>query len=268
MNVGHQLIGLGTYGIKGNECVDIVSKAIEIGYRTIDTAQLYKNHTEIKLGIDLSGVNRSNIFIQSKISNKNISKLSICESICQIKSELGIEYIDSILLHNPVKNYVLAWEELIRCKEHTQIKNIGVSNFGIQDIVNIVKKTNVYPWLNQIELNIFNQQHDMIEYAKMNNIKIQSHTTLTNGKMLDHLDLKLWTNKLELTQNIHIPELMYKFVLDQSIGILSKTTNLTHLYDNFNLDKKPTIFTTEFLNEYQKELKKFNIGYKLYEYPK
>lgn len=152
------MVGLGTYKLQDGICTQIIKSGLELGYRQIDTAQLYHNHTNIAQGISLSKIPREDIFIISKIHNSNIKKLKISESIDMIKKELETDYIDLILLHNPVKNYQKAWEELIRCKEHQGIKNIGVSNFDICDLENIISQTNIYPYLNQIELNIFNQQ--------------------------------------------------------------------------------------------------------------
>ena len=132
--MSYQLVGLGTYKLQDEQCSQIIKFGLELGFRQIDTAQLYHNHTNIAQGISLSGVSREDIFIISKIHNSNIKKLKIAESIDNIKKELDTNYIDLILLHNPVKNYQNAWEELVRCKEHMRIKNIGVSNFDINNL--------------------------------------------------------------------------------------------------------------------------------------
>lgn len=266
MCANYQLIGMGTYRLKGQECTQIIKSGLEIGYRQIDTAQLYNNHVEISLGIKLSRISHDEIFIISKISNQNISKLKIAESVDKIKKELEINYVNLILLHNPVKNYQLAWNELIRCKNHLNVKHIGVSNFGIEDLNNLISKSDYVPWLNQIELNIFNQQCELIQWMRSNNIIVQSHTTLTNTDLFENNKLNELANLLEIS----VPKLMYKYVLDQDIGILPKTSNLLHLQSNWDLEKYKSvkIFDTNFIETNLELLKLFDIKYKLYAYPK
>ena len=260
--MSYQLVGLGTYKLQDEICTQIVKTGLELGYRQIDTAQLYHNHINISQGISLSGVHREDIFIISKIHNSNIKKLKISESIDVIKKELDTDYIDLILLHNPVKNYNLAWKELIRCKEHMGIKNIGVSNFNINDLENIINQTNIFPYLNQIELNIFNQQKKLIDYHNSKKIITQSHTTLTKSNLLNDMSLIEFSKILKITPS----ELMYKYVLDQGIGILPRTSDQEHLVSNYklieNLDKK--IFDFNFNQNNIDLINKFDIGYKIY----
>lgn len=262
MYADYQLIGLGTYKLVGNDCVQIIKTGLEIGYRLIDTAQLYKNHQDIKEGIVQSGISRTEIFITSKIHNKNITKLNISESISDIRTELGTDYLDLILLHNPVKNYELAWRELIMCQNHLNIRYIGVSNFYSEHLDTIIKKTNIKPWLNQIELNIFNQQTQLINYNKELNIHTQSHTTLTRNNLLTNENLCDFASEL----NLSVPELMFRYVREQDIGILPRTSNLEHLRTNWDTFAKSNIkiFNTEFLEKNKSRIKLFDIKYKLY----
>ncbi len=166
-----QPISLGTYRLKNEQCVQIVKSGLELGYRQIDTAELYKNHVQVAQGINLSGVPRESIFITSKIFNHNITKLKIVESVDKIKKELEIDYIDLILLHNPVKNYETAWATLIEIQTQQNIRYIGTSNFGLTHLESIKNLTGVIPYLNQIELSIWNQPDlKLLDYHKSNNI--------------------------------------------------------------------------------------------------
>ena len=256
----YQLIGLGTYRLQDELCTNIVKYGLELGYRQIDTAQLYHNHHEIFNGIKLSGISREDIFIISKIHNKNIKKLKISESIDLIKKELDTNYMDLILLHNPVKNYENAWEELIRVKTHMNVKHIGVSNFDIEHLEKILLKTNIKPFLNQIELNIFNQRKKLIAYNELHGIHTQSHTTLAKSNLLNNSDLISISELVGLEP----PDTMFKFILDMDIGILFKTSNLSHLEHNYKLNKMKKIFDIDFYNRNKDILKKIDIGYSLY----
>ena len=259
-NMIYQTIGLGTYKLQGDLCTKIIKKGLNIGYRQIDTAQLYHNHEQISEGIIQSSVPRDEIFIISKIQNSNIKKIKMAESINNIKKELNTDFLDLLLLHNPVKNYALSWKELIVCKEQMNVKNIGVSNFNINHLENIINQTNYIPFLNQIEFNIFNQQQQLIEYHKKNNIITQSHTTLTNGILLENNELRDFSKLLNLSPI----EIMYKFVMDQNIGILPRTSKIKHLLSNWNLQFKPLLYDNNFSEYYKNYINTFDIGYKIY----
>lgn len=257
----YQLIGLGTYGIYDEKCTQIIKSGLEIGYRLIDTAQLYHNHDFIANGIKLSGINREEIFITSKIHNSNIRKLKIAESVDQIKKKLDTDYIDLILLHNPVKNYDKAWEELIKCKEHMGIRYIGVSNFYEPELNKIIELTGICPWLSQIELNIFNQQKSLINYNNLNNIITQAHTTLTKGILLKEPELIKFSEE----NNYNLDEIMFRYVLDQGIGILPRTSQLEKLVSNFKLlNQYNKIFTEDFIMDNLKKIELFDRKIKFY----
>lgn len=257
----YQLIGLGTYGLYDELCTQVIKSGLEIGYRLIDTAQLYHNHEKIANGIKLSGINREEIFITSKIHNSNIRKLKIAESIDQIKKDLDTNYIDLILLHNPVKNYDKAWEELIKCKEHMGIRYIGVSNFYEPELNRIIELSGISPWLSQIELNIFNQQKSLINYNNSKNIITQAHTTLTKSILLKEPELI----KFSKENNYCTDELMFRYVLEQGIGILPRTSNLNRLKSNFeSLNQDNKIFTENFIMNNLKKIESFDRRIKFY----
>ena len=232
------MVGLGTYNLYNEECLNIVYEAIIIGYRLIDTAQLYKNHTFIKNAIIKSNICKDEIFIISKINNKNIIKKKIPEAINEIKKELEIDNIDMILLHNPVKNYLDGWKNLVYAQHHFNIKNIGTSNFNENDLEIIKNNFGFYPNFNQIEYNIFNQRPELIEFMFNNNITVQSHTGLlrnfNNSKIKESVEYKkLYEVSNENNENIY--DLMHKFILQNNIGIIPMSKNIDHLHQNLNL---------------------------------
>jgi len=251
----YQQIGLGTYKLREEACVEIVKEALNIGYRHIDSAQLYKNHEQVCQGIALSGVPREDIFLTSKIQNKNIISKCIAESIDSIKKELEIDYLDLLLLHNPVENYVDGWKNLIYAKNHFNILNIGVSNFEVEHIKTIKDQFDILPDLNQIEYNIFQQRPHLIDYCNENNVIVQSHTGLTRKKKFEDVKLVDFSEKHDVQPGFF----MHKFILQKNIGILPKTTNLDHLQENFNLASQPNLS-----DEMMEELNGFDEQFTLY----
>ncbi len=250
-----QPISLGTYRLKDEKCVQIVSSGLELGYRQIDTAELYKNHKQVAQGISLSGLIRESIFITSKIFNHNITKLKIPESVDKIKKDLQTDYIDLILLHNPVKNYESAWKSLIEIQTQQNIRYIGTSNFQIEHLETIKNLTEISPYLNQIELSIWNQpSQELLEYHKTNGIIIQAHSIFTNNAKSSEPDL------VELASNLEINpyKLMLKYLLNQNINVITGTCNLSHLKDNWVWTLEPNIKIDNNL------VKIFDCNYRIY----
>lgn len=247
MTAPYQQIGIGTYKIQDDTCIDIVREGLNIGYKLIDTAQLYKNHTQVAEGIKQSNINRSEIFITSKIHNRNIKSVNIAKAIDEIKKELDTDYIDLILLHNPVKNYDLAYAELIRCQNQQNILNIGVSNFMEDHLININNKTGINPFLNQIELNILNckQRQNLISYHKQNDILTQSHSNIKTH--MNSGELIKVPEEILSKYNITSIEYLLAYPIKQSIGIIPGTSNINHLRSNYELYNK--IMTEEKYND-------------------
>ncbi len=250
-----QPISLGTYRLKDEQCVQIVKSGLELGYRQIDTAELYKNHVQVAQGISLSGVPRESIFITSKIFNHNITKLKIPESVDKIKKELGLNYIDLILLHNPVKNYDIAWATLIEIQTQQNIRYIGTSNFCLEQLESIKNLTGISPYLNQIELSIWNQpMQELLEYHKSNDIIIQAHSIFTNNFKSSEPEL------IDMASNLNSSphKLMLKYLLNQNINVVTGTSSLTHLKDNLDLVAEPNILIDNNL------VKIFDCNYRIY----
>lgn len=249
-------IALGTYRIKGNDCINIINEGIKIGYKHIDTAELYKNHKEVGEGIIKSGVNRNNLFITSKISNKNIKKSNIIESIYNIKKELNTDYLDLILLHNPSTNYINAWENLAKNYSGLDVRYIGTSNFTIKNLDEIYNKTGIIPYLNQIELSLWNQPtEELIKYHNNYNIKIEAHSIFTNNNQIKNLNYILYCNE----NNINPYELAIKYLLKQNISIVTGTNNYENLHKNLIWSKCTTDYNIDF-----NKVKKLNIKYTIY----
>jgi diketogulonate reductase-like aldo/keto reductase len=186
--------GIGTYKLEGEACREIIYNGLK-KYRLIDNAELYKNQDDIKFGMkrafDEGIVRREDIWITSKIHNKDQRHLNIAPAIDKILHDLDVEYVDLIILHSVQKNYVEAYEELLRCKSHFSDKmHIGVSNFRIDELDAIVEKTNVKPYLNQVEISPFYQRVALRSYLNRHDIKIQAYCSMVLGKRFDHPNLQ------------------------------------------------------------------------------
>ena len=192
------LFGIGTYTVTGEKCFDIIFNGLQSGYRLIDTAELYDNHKDIALGISTAQqhniVTRDDVWISSKIHNRDQRRLNIAPAIQKILLDLNTNYIDLVMLHSAQKTYVSAYKELLNVKNFYNIRNIGVSNFRQDELEAIIKQTGITPYINQIEISPFNQRLQLRTYMRENNIITQAYGSLVCGKMFDSEYLQDYSN--------------------------------------------------------------------------
>lgn len=221
-------ISYGTYKRIGKECYDCVSNAILCGYRTIDTADLYKNHIEVGNAINDSIkkgiISRNDICIITKIHNRDQKNNSVYEAVHRFIKELNQEYIDIILLHSPIDEFtVKSYTDLTKAKNENLIKHIGVSNFNIKNL-KILLDNNYCPYINQIELSIFCHRDELVKFCKDNSIIVQAHSCLTNGIKIHD-------------KNDNFIENMIKWLLNQNIYVVIGSKNIDHMKKNFDSDQ-------------------------------
>ena len=150
------LVGFGTFQItEALEVEKAVINAIKSGYRHIDTAQSYMNEEAVGKGISKSGVNRSELFITTKIWVENVSYNGVLESFEKSLKRLDLEYIDLLLIHQPYNDVYGAWRAMEELQERGRVKAIGVSNFSVDRVVDLAIFNKVTPQVNQIEINPF-----------------------------------------------------------------------------------------------------------------
>jgi diketogulonate reductase-like aldo/keto reductase len=210
----------------------MVKEAIKLGCTHIDTAQLYKN--EDKIGEAIKEVDRSKLFITTKIHFKNIKKgkESIIKSIEESLKNLQTNYIDLVLLHKPIlgKN-VQAYKILEQYYPHI-IRNIGVSNFKITDLEEILKQTTIKPLCNQIEISPFLSRNDIVEYCSKNNIIIVAHSSLIKGVKFDDITIRKISKKYNKTP----AQILLRWGQQKNFVVLPRTSKLNHLIEDFDLN--------------------------------
>jgi 2,5-diketo-D-gluconate reductase A len=157
-------IGFGTYPMKGQECVDGVLSALEVGYRLIDTAVNYRNEKEVGEAIRVSSVPRDEIVLTSKLPGRHHAYDDARASVHESLERLGLDYLDLHLIHWPnprVDKYTEAWRALVELREEGLIRSVGVSNFAEDHLTRIIDDSGVTPVVNQIELHPYFPQPEM-----------------------------------------------------------------------------------------------------------
>lgn len=181
--------GLGTFRLKGDVVIASVKTALELGYRAIDTAQIYDNEAEIGQAIAESGVPRSEIFVTTKIWTENLSQEKLIPGLKASLEKLRTDYVDLTLIHWPSPNDDVPVEEymqaLLEAKKAGLTRQIGISNFTIplmEKAIAAVGAENIAT--NQIELSPYLQNRKVVEWAKQHGISVTSYMTLAYGKAL------------------------------------------------------------------------------------
>ena len=187
LNSGHSIpqLGFGVFLVPADEAEKAVSDALEVGYRHIDTAAIYKNEEGVGAAIAKSGIPRDELFITTKLWNDRQSGEQPHDAIRESLDKLGLDYVDLYLTHwpTPEKNtYVNAWTKLIEIRDAGLSRSIGVSNHLPEHLDRLVAETGVVPAIDQIELHPAYQQRDVLAWAEKNGTKIESWGPLGQGK--------------------------------------------------------------------------------------
>lgn len=181
--------GLGTFRLKDDVVIASVKTALELGYRTVDTAQIYDNEAAVGQAIEESGVARDELFITTKIWIENLSKDKLIPSLKESLRKLRTDYVDLTLVHWPSPNDTVPVAEfmqaLLEAKNEGLTRQIGISNFTIdlmQQAIDAVGAENIAT--NQIELSPYLQNRKVVDWAREHGIHITSYMTLAYGKAL------------------------------------------------------------------------------------
>ncbi|MFT4158010.1 MAG: aldo/keto reductase [Microbacterium sp.] len=183
---GFQLpaIGLGTYGLRGDDGSDAVATAIDAGYRLVDSAFNYENEGSVGRGVAASHVDRAEIIVTSKIPGRHHPAAKARTSIEESRARLGVDTIDLHLIHwpNPHQDeYVQAWQSLIDARERGLVAQIGVSNFLPEHLERIERETGVRPVVNQIEVHPRFPQVEQLAYHREKGIITEAWSPIARG---------------------------------------------------------------------------------------
>ena len=240
-NVSIPELGFGTWQTpNGDVAVSAVKKALEVGYRHIDTAQGYKNEDSVGQAIKESGIPREEIFLTTKLWNENHSYDLVLSSFEESLKKLQTDYIDLFLIHwpNPVKfrdNWQSANAETWRAMEELyqagKIKAIGVSNFQSHHLKKLLATAKVKPVLNQVELHPKLAQKELRDYCQQQGIKIQAWSPLMQGQILQHPIL------VKMAQRHHVSpaQIALRWHIQQDILLVVKTVNPDRMEQNQQL---------------------------------
>lgn len=183
LNDGHVLpaIGFGTYPLKGDDGVEAITSALEVGYRLLDSAVNYENEAEVGEAVRRSGLPRGEVLVATKIPGRDHARDKAIASVEGSLERMGLDYLDFVLIHWPnpsVGLYREAWQALVEVKERGLVRSIGVSNFTEKHLREIIADTGVAPAVNQLELHPYFPQVRMREVNAQLGIRTESWSPL------------------------------------------------------------------------------------------
>ena len=236
LNDGRKMpqLGLGVWQITDAETADVVRTAVGIGYRSIDTAAIYKNEKGVGEGVRSAGVDRRDLFVTSKLWNTRHGYDETFRAFDESMTRLGLEYLDLYLIHWPVagsEKYVDTWRAFVKLREEGRVKSIGVSNFLPEHLKRIVEATGVTPVLNQIELHPFFQQERLRAANAGYSIATECWSPLGKGDSVKIPEIAEIAAKYGKTP----AQAILRWHLDIGCIVIPKSANPKRLKENFDI---------------------------------
>ncbi|MDY4678421.1 MAG: aldo/keto reductase, partial [Bifidobacterium tsurumiense] len=226
-------LGLGTYRLSSEEARQSVARALQHGYRLIDTANFYMNEKAVGQGIAESGVPREEIFLTSKIWPSNYRKDKAAKAIDSTLHRLNVDYLDLLLLHQPVGKYTEAWVALEDAVRAGKVKSIGLSNFIDKDLDRILDQATIKPALVQAESHPYWQRHESRARLSKLGIAMEAWYPLgsANSKVLNEPIFK------ELAERYHksVVQVILRWHIQAGNIVIPGSKNPAHIDSNFNI---------------------------------
>lgn len=240
------LLGFGTFKIKELEqCQYAVEQALKIGYRLIDTAASYGNESAVGKAIRNCGIPRQDITVVSKVWIQDMGYEKTLTSFYKTLQNLQLNYLDIFLVHMPYGDYYGSWRALEELYRQQKIRVIGVSNFSVERLLDLILHSEISPMINQIEIHPFYQQKDAIQMMRSYNVQPMAWGPFAEGKN------NIFTHPViqQIGQKYHksVPQIILRWLMQQQIIAIPKSIHLERIQENYDVQD----FT---LNDSEKEM--------------
>lgn len=227
------VLGYGVFQIPDAETLQCVADALSVGYRLVDTAQLYMNEEGVGAGIKRSGIPRNEIFLVDKIWFSRYPYEKAKASIDESLRKLGTDYIDLMLLHQPFGDVYGAYRAMEDAMKEGKLRAIGVSNFPADRFIDLASQVSVVPAINQVEANVFNQESGMFQYLKPFGTQMMGWGPLAEGKngfftnpVLEGIGAKYGKS---------VAQVALRFLVQLGIIVIPKSTKIERMRQNLDI---------------------------------
>ncbi|MNZ38756.1 putative oxidoreductase YtbE [compost metagenome] len=230
-------LGLGVFQVEeGSELIQAVKSAIAHGYRSIDTAAIYQNETgvgqAIKEALQDNNLSREELFVTSKVWTADMGYEETIAAYEASLAKLGLEYLDLYLIHWPVKgNYKETWRALETLYKEGRVKAIGVSNFQIHHLEDVMKDAEIKPMVNQVELHPYLSQQALLSFCQEQGIQLEAWSPLMQGQLLDQPVLK----QIAAKHGKSVTQVIIRWDLQRGIITIPKSTKEHRIIENVDV---------------------------------
>lgn len=250
------IVGYGVYQVSKEECERCVIDALDVGYRSIDTAQSYFNEEQVGNALVKSGIPREDIFLTTKVWVEHYGYEDAKKSVLESMRKLRTNYLDLVLLHQPFSDYYGAYRALEDLYEEGKLRAIGVSNFYPDRLVDIASFSRVKPMVNQVETHPFNQQTEAKKWMDKYGIQLEAWAPFGEGRgglfenpVLAQIAEKHKKTTAQIILRWHIqrgaiviPKSTHKTRMAENLSIFDFTLDQTDMERISTLDKKQSSF--------------------------
>ncbi len=265
-------LGLGVWQTRaGASCEAAVRAALEAGYRHIDTAAMYGNEESVGAAVRMSGIPREQIFVTTKLWNSDHGNPA--RALDTSLRKLKLDYVDLYLIHYPVRERRQSWRALEALRSEGKARSIGVSNFTISHLTELIAETNTVPAVNQVEFHPYLFQRDLLDFCTARNIVLEAYSPLTKGARLKDPKLiavaKKYSNagpqpvaprsrwplvdKLSRrSETKSTAQILIRWALQHGLAVIPKSANRQRIFENAD------IFDFEISPEDMQLLDRFN----------
>jgi diketogulonate reductase-like aldo/keto reductase len=223
-------VGLGVWqSPRGEPTTGAVREALRIGYRHVDTAAIYGNEADVGRGVENGGVPRDQVFVTTKLWNADQGYDSALRAFDASLAKLGLEYVDLYLLHWPVAGKRLdSWRALERLHADKRARAIGVSNFLVPHLEELLARAKIVPAVNQIELSPFLQRRETVEFCQGRGIVVEAYSPLTHGKRLGDPTVVAVAKQVKRSP----AQVLLRWGIQRAFVVLPKSTRAERIAEN------------------------------------
>jgi len=237
LNNGLQMpqLGFGVFRVPNEEVIPPVEKALKVGYPLLDTARVYNNERGVGEAIKNSGIARDELFITTKLWNKDHGYENALAAYDKSLERLGVEEVDLYLIHWPIPDfdqYVETYKALEKLYKDGRVKAIGVSNFDIEHLERILDECEIVPAINQVECHPYFQQKEMKQFCQEHGITLEAYTPLQNGR--DVLQNEIIQDIASRTGKTPA-QVVLRWHLQSGVVVIPKSVTPSRIEENFDV---------------------------------
>lgn len=228
------LIGFGTWQMRGGQARRAVEAALQTGYRLIDTARIYMNERNVGAAIRASGIRRDDIFVTTKLWNSSHGRRRARAAFHKSLRRLGLDYVDLYLVHWPVSGKrEETWRVLEEVHRSGQARAIGVSNYTVRHLKELLANTGTVPAVNQVEFHpfLYREQIELLDFCKRHKIIVEAYSPLAHGHRMDDPVLE----RIAGSHHKSVPQIMLRWALQHGTVPIPKSTHPERIRENFEI---------------------------------